>query len=449
MISCEMDMKSVGMVICNFNKQEYILNCIQSVLESSFQDMDIYVVDNASTDDSVALIQQKYGDKVTLIVNKENLGGSGGFNAGLRKALEKDYRYLMCVDNDIVMDKNNIEELYQYLENHIDVGMIGSKLLRMNNPERLQELGADIDFEKCNIKPHFQDHLDDNEIPEIMYCDYVPACSLMVRTSAVREVGILPEENFIYWDDMEWGYRFKLKGYQVAAYSKAIVYHAMGTNSGDTYFSTYYFWRNRIRFFAKYTPKDKIENMKNVILENLFLTLYGCLYKGKQNQIKIMMYAFDDALHSKLGKADQHKILPKDVIVNRTQKFISEKGNILIDFDGNYKALADIVTQIPEEKTDVSICSSVDQESIKNLYEKYSLVSEYDTENYDACLKMCYHVSNITDMSLQVIYIDGFGNILASEEDIKHFNNYNNNFRFFKESYITLFDDLIDKIKIC
>lgn len=83
-------MKRVGAVICNFNKKEDVLNCIQSVRESKYTDYDLYVVDNASSDGSAEAIREKYGSQVTVLVNAENLGGSGGFNTGLRKALEKD-----------------------------------------------------------------------------------------------------------------------------------------------------------------------------------------------------------------------------------------------------------------------------------------------------------------------------------------------------------------------
>ncbi len=84
-------MKKIGIVICNYNKKEYVVNCIQSVLESKTDDFDIYVVDNASTDGSVEAVREQYGEQVTLLVNSENLGGSGGFNTGIRKVLEEDY----------------------------------------------------------------------------------------------------------------------------------------------------------------------------------------------------------------------------------------------------------------------------------------------------------------------------------------------------------------------
>ena len=77
-------MKRVAAVICNYNKEKFVLECIQSVTESAFEKLDIIVVDNASSDGSVESIRNRFGSRVKLFVNGENLGGSGGFNTGIR-----------------------------------------------------------------------------------------------------------------------------------------------------------------------------------------------------------------------------------------------------------------------------------------------------------------------------------------------------------------------------
>ena len=432
----------IGVVICNYNKKEFVIECIRTVLESKLGDesIDVYVVDNASTDGSADEIAKVYGSKVVLIVNTENLGGSGGFNTGLRAAMKSDkqYDYLMCVDNDIEMDENNIHRLLEFLKNNSDVGMVGSKILRMQHPERLQELGAMIDFDKCTIVPNFKDYLDDESIPKVQYCDYVPACSLMVRREVVEKVGAIPEDNFIYWDDMEWGYRVNLAGYKVAAISDAFVKHYMGTNSGTTYFSTYYFWRNRLNFFIKFTPKEKYENMISVLLENLFKTLYGCYYKGKNNQISVMMHAFDDAVHGKRGKASEGVILPKDEVKDRISELLEKSKSVLIDFNGDYKLLQDLI--IKAKKTyrykesdsffEKITIACTDMEEMGRQHPECNLLKREDSlpvadEEGTLVLKMCEHVGKIDDYSLKVTYVDGYSNLLADETDITHFRNMN------------------------
>lgn len=440
--------KKVGLVICNYNKQDYVLSCIESVLNSTFTDLDVYVVDNASTDDSVKLIQQKYGDKVTLLVNSDNLGGSGGFNTGLRKVLEDDYQYLMCVDNDIVMEKDNIEKLHQFLEQNPKVGIVGSKICRMQHPERLQELGAMLDFENSTHAPLFKDYLDTEDLPGVQYCDYVPACSLMLRREVVDKIGIMPEENFIYWDDMEWCYKAKLAGYEVAAYSEARVFHAMGTNSGMNYFSTYYFWRNRIKFFCKYTPAEYREKMLDSLLENLFLTMYGCFYKGKKNQISIMMHAFDDAVHGNLGKAAEGVILPKDEVEDRLELLLKKYENILIEYDGNLKLLQKILNccNACNPKADITILAKDTlmkevRAQAPDIKLALSEVDIYIREN-TLYLAMCEHAAKVTDASLKKVYIDPYSNLLETKQDIQHFANVEYNKKFFMEMWKVMLKDI-------
>ena len=70
-------MKKVGIVVCNYNKRNYVMDCVESLLAQTFHDRDIYVVDNASEDDSVVALKGKYGDRITVFQNAENEGFQG------------------------------------------------------------------------------------------------------------------------------------------------------------------------------------------------------------------------------------------------------------------------------------------------------------------------------------------------------------------------------------
>jgi hypothetical protein len=118
---------------------------------------------------------------VILIKNKENTGGSGGFNTGMKEALKKDYRYLYLLDNDIILHENALTELYDYLESHQNVGIAGSLLYSMDNPTEIQELGAKIDWDNFIIKPNLKGSIDLG-VPKELECDYVP-CWLEPRQS--------------------------------------------------------------------------------------------------------------------------------------------------------------------------------------------------------------------------------------------------------------------------
>ena len=111
-------MNEIGVFICNYNKADYVVECVEKVINQTFKNLDVYVVDNASTDESVLKLRERFGDTVTIIVNSENIGGSGGFNTGIKRAQELGYQYIMLLDNDAMLEEHAIEYLYEYLKMH-------------------------------------------------------------------------------------------------------------------------------------------------------------------------------------------------------------------------------------------------------------------------------------------------------------------------------------------
>ena len=126
-------MKQIAIVICNYNGGMDTVHCIEAVMKNTWKDIDIYVVDNASEDNSVALIENSFGDKVTILHNEENLGGSGGFGRGMRHAVDQGYEYVMLLDNDAFIDTDTIEKLYVYIRAHKEIGIVGAKIMRCCN----------------------------------------------------------------------------------------------------------------------------------------------------------------------------------------------------------------------------------------------------------------------------------------------------------------------------
>lgn len=393
-------MKSIGIVICNYNKCEAVMKCIQSVLESKIQDFDIYVVDNASTDKSVESIQKQYNNQVNLLVNEENLGGSGGFNTGIHKVVEMGYEYLMCLDNDVQVDENAIEALHSFLQSHPEVGMVGSKVYHLNAPDYIQQFGLKIDFEHICAETLYTDVLDSENVPEVVYCDTVAACSVMLPVKVVKEVGGLPKDNFIYWDDMEWGYLIKKKGYKVAAYGQSCVLHAMGAmNRKNSAFTDYYLWRNYINFFMRYTPEDKLEKMSVKLLSSFFNSFYISLYLNQHNIAKTLMFAYQDALSDIRGKAVSGKILPD---TDDESSFIQ-----LIRSSDNYWM----------EEAD-----SLLNQYIRKINPDIKEVDDPDKTKLR--IKKCRRTMELADFSLKYCYIDKNYIAAVDQNDISLIQNY-------------------------
>ena len=326
-------MNPIGVVICNFNKKDYVLECVQSVLESKVDNFDIYVVDNASTDGSVEALEKTYGDQITVLANEENLGGSGGFNTGLRVVRDKGYEYFMCLDDDALVDENAIFELFEYMEANPDVGMAGCRVYHRQMPDYIQQCGLYIDFDHYTAQTIGADQLEDGTLPDVIECDTVATCAVMVRGSVIREtnVGIMPEDNFIYWDDMEWGHRIHLAGYRVVTLAAAKALHQMGANTKrPNTFINYYMWRNRTNFFMRYTPEEKMDEMSAQVLGAIFDSMYESMFREEHNVMQTISYAYQDALAGVRGKAEEYKILLNDANDDKLIAFMKEKKSFCI-----------------------------------------------------------------------------------------------------------------------
>lgn len=404
-------MKEVGVVVCNYNKAEDVLACIQSILESVFEDFDLYVVDNASTDGSVEAIRERYGDRLTLLVNPENLGGSGGFNTGLRVAFEQGYPYLMCIDNDALLDENAIGSLVAFLKEHPETGIAAAKIYHREAPDYVQQFGQKIDFDYFCTEVNYLNHYEDGSMPDFIYTDAVAACALMVRRSVVEEIGFMPEENFLYWDDTEWCHKCNLAGYRVASVGGAVALHAMGAKKElVNTFPTYYAWRNWIRFFIKYTPEDRVEKMVETFLSSIFQVVYEGIHKGEKRKVETVMLAYDDAIHGITGRAGSNRIFALDFNAEPWHRLFAQSSEFVLQ-EGQYPATA---------------------EHIKELAERlgYAVVWR-EPESGAREIVLCENIFEVEDLSRERIYIDINDCILESEEDVLDVINYNYSKRSF------------------
>lgn len=424
--------KAIGIVICNYNKQEYIIKCIQSVLHSSIDDFDIYVVDNASTDDSVSKIEKNFTNQVILIKNKENLGGSGGFNSGLKEAIKHNYKYLMCVDNDIVMDPQNIEKLYSYMEKNPETGMAGSRIMIMDQPAKIQAMGAKLDFQKYGFKDNYRNYMMDDSVPEVVECDYVPACSMMIRKEVIDKIGLIPDDTFIYWDDMEWGYKCKEAGYRIESIADAVAWHK-GNFKNTTTFPKYYMWRNRIAFFMKYIQEEKKEEFVEKILSELFQMVYGSYYKKEYKLIDTLMFALDDAIHGIRGKATEGKIFERDKNIHRIDIRFSNEKSAYIEFNGDYEALEEITKRLWKINTSMKIAVIAEETEIDRLKVQFPLIKVITkkSENKEPILRMCSHIFEVIDYNADYIYIDKYCNLIENINDYTYCKNFKKNQELF------------------
>lgn len=441
-------MKDLGIVICNFNKVDYLKGCLETLYKSNFENLiyDVIVVDNASTDGSPDFIKENY-PHIVLLQNETNTGGSGGFDRGIRYAIQEEYNYVVLLDNDILLEKNTILNLFKYIKENPNVGVVGSKICTMDNPDVLQEMGSFIDFEdKFNMRLAFKSHKDDNSLPEIVICDYVPACCMITTNEVLKKVGSFNTKHFIYWDDMDWCTRAKRAGYEIHAINNSRVFHKLGSANYTNTFGFYYLERNRIMFFLKYIEDDKFDKFVNIIC-NWFITLsFFSNLKGNYATPKSFLCGIDDLFIGKLGKQDESifvKEPEQDIFIKYS---LNLKENIAIYMQEDMISNRKVYLYLKNFYKNISIyCDEENYDLVKaNFDENPILQKEFLQNNFKTIFYVQEHILDFEeDKSFddRYIFIDQFVNV-ANLVEIKELNS---QYKMYRDIFQNIYEPVLYK----
>lgn len=284
----------VYIIILNYNGWQDTIECLESVLNSDYPNYQIIVVDNGSQNNSIGHIISwfvsksiKYilfnqdeiknsktcedeKDAVILIQAKENRGYAAGNNIGIKYALAKnDFDYIWILNNDTVIKENSLSKLIDkskwYKSKNRKVGIIGSKLLYYYKPEVINGIGGRYNKYFALVKTigilekDIGQYDDERWVNKI---DYIIGASMFVDKDFIKDVGLMCEDYFLYFEELDWILRGKKRGWEIGYCWESIVYHKEGKSTGGNVLEkksselSYYYWmRNRILFTKKFYPQ--------------------------------------------------------------------------------------------------------------------------------------------------------------------------------------------------
>ncbi|MGZ3578290.1 MAG: glycosyltransferase family 2 protein [Syntrophales bacterium] len=264
----------ISIIIVNWNTRDLLQNCLESIYKTiSDISYEIICVDNASTDGSVSMLQEKY-PQVRLIQNEENRGFGAANNQAMR--IMKG-RYALLLNSDAVLTDNAVRELFAFMEARSDAAMACGQLLNADGskqnsvagfPNLLSLLTNTSLLEYLFPKRYPSKRYNHDKPIEVDSC--IGAC-LLARKKAIEEVGMFDERYFFFFEETDWAYQMRSAGWSIFHVPTALIYHLQGQSIGKDIRSRIEFYRSRYQFFRKWKSRPYY------ILVRFFIMLRLCI----------------------------------------------------------------------------------------------------------------------------------------------------------------------------
>ena len=211
----------VGIILINWNSYSDIDMCIQSILQLDYNNYQIIVVDNSSSDNSVEKIKQKYPETI-CIESPINLGFGRANNLGIDRALLLCAEYCWILNSDTIAEKSSLSYLVQTMENNKKFGAVGSTLMEYNKVDKIQAMGGGRCWEKMAITTSYKKEMD--------VLEHIIGASFFIKSDIIEATGCFDRDFFFFMEDTDLSIRIRKMGYILGFCKQSVIYHKGGSS---------------------------------------------------------------------------------------------------------------------------------------------------------------------------------------------------------------------------
>ncbi|MDO8589383.1 MAG: glycosyltransferase family 2 protein [Armatimonadota bacterium] len=295
-----MEQPRIAIVLVNWNGKEDTRECLESLRRLTYPDYSLIVVDNGSTDGSVAEIGSVFPE-VCLIPAGENLGFTGGNNIGIKRALDTGADAVLLLNNDTVVSPDFLEPLALTLFGDPKIGAVNSKIYYYAQPDVIWSAGGNINGRTGIASQRHVDEKDEGQADQQADVDYAVGCSIMVRRDAIEMAGLLDDDFFVYYEEAEWCRRMRALGYRIVYVPGSKVWHKVMASASSSERTLYYYCRNRLLYLRRDGARPA--RQAGLIALEFGRMALAFLVKGRASESRAVARAVTDYCFGKFGKA--------------------------------------------------------------------------------------------------------------------------------------------------
>jgi GT2 family glycosyltransferase len=311
----------VSVIILNWNGGVHVQSCLDSLTGQDYNNLEVIVVDNGSSDGSVEMIRARYPG-VQLIENHANLGFAAGNNVGIRASCGD---YVVILNNDAELDGRAVSAMRRAIDKDRRYGACASKIYLKFERDLLDAAGIVVCPDGLSIgRGRLENGECYNREEEVFFGS---GCCLMARREMLEDVKMgdeyFDESFFMYADDTDLGWRARLRGWKTVYAPDAKVYH-LHSASSESYspLKAFLVERNRIWLQVKYFPATVICRGQLFTAVRYFFQAYGALAgrgasgafskeHSRGELVKILFRAWGSALKGLPAVLEKRKIIQK------------------------------------------------------------------------------------------------------------------------------------------
>lgn len=274
----------------NWNGKEDTRECIDSLVQITYPNYEIILVDNASTDGSTQYFRDHY-EEIKIIENQENLGFAEGNNVGIREALKQKANYILLLNNDTIVDPSFLEDLIEVGESDDSIGILSPIIYYYDDRNEIQYCGEKVNWyngklTKINIASK-----------EIIHSEIICGASMLIKKETIDKIGLLPTEYFMLWEDIDYSIKALKNDIKSAYITTSKIWHKGSVSIGgiSSPIRMRYTIKNRIIFWKKYSSKPQFYSFL-INLVFLKIPIIFVIGLAKTNQKKIFVHYFSKGL---------------------------------------------------------------------------------------------------------------------------------------------------------
>jgi len=223
---------SIAIIVLNWNGRDLTLDCLRSLEAVSTPNLRTILVDNASTDGTLDAVRRIHGERITVIVNADNLGFAAGNNVGIRHALAGGADFILLLNNDTVVAPDFVDHLLRPMLSTREIGITAPKIYYAEPKDRIWFAGGEISMWRGMAKHTGIRETDRGQYDTEHDIDYATGCAFLARRAVFEKIGDLDPGYRAYFEDADFCVRARKAGFRIRYIPAAHVWHRISASTG-------------------------------------------------------------------------------------------------------------------------------------------------------------------------------------------------------------------------